>query len=147
MTVPAAKTSLIDPIVANDFNWPRTYVYVGTNVFDSSPSTGQRNFRNDRGEDYYYDGTRWLSVITYTATFKYDGTYPISASGNMEAKLSRHSLGSGVYLLTLERTFQPSVAQSVSNNYSFSMFTVDGSNTVTGITTPASTASCTTGSR
>lgn len=34
--------------------------------FPGSPATGSRYFRTDRGIEYYYDGTRWLSVELFT---------------------------------------------------------------------------------
>ncbi len=37
----------------------------GGTAFPGSPSTGQRFFRTDRGLDYYYDGTRWLTTTLY----------------------------------------------------------------------------------
>ena len=33
--------------------------------FPVSPATGDRYFRTDRGLEYYYDGTRWLTVTEY----------------------------------------------------------------------------------
>lgn len=33
--------------------------------FPGSPATGSRYFRTDRGIEYYYDGTRWLSVQVF----------------------------------------------------------------------------------
>lgn len=36
--------------------------------FPGSPTSGDRFWRSDRQEGYYYDGTRWLTTQLYTAT-------------------------------------------------------------------------------
>jgi hypothetical protein len=38
-------------------------------AFPSNPWTNQRFFRTDRDVEYFYDGTRWLSVNLYTEAF------------------------------------------------------------------------------
>lgn len=38
-------------------------------AFPSSPAPGQRFFRSDRGLEYYWDGTRWLSTQLFTYQF------------------------------------------------------------------------------
>lgn len=43
-------------------------------TFPSSPSAGHRFFRTDRGLEYFYDGTRWLSTTQHVAMVPYDGT-------------------------------------------------------------------------
>lgn len=37
-----------------------------SNAFPSSPAVGRRHFRKDRGIEYYWDGTRWLSTEVFT---------------------------------------------------------------------------------
>lgn len=56
----------------------------GGTSFPSSPSSGDTFFRTDRGIEYYYDGTRWLSVNDYTATLVIlpIDTYPITAASS-----------------------------------------------------------------
>lgn len=34
-------------------------------AFPASPATNDRFFRTDRGIEYYYDGTRWVSITLY----------------------------------------------------------------------------------
>lgn len=36
--------------------------------FPISPATNDRFFRSDRGIDYFYDGTRWLSITIFSTT-------------------------------------------------------------------------------
>jgi hypothetical protein len=36
-------------------------------AFPASPTVGQRYFRTDRGIEYYWDGTRWLSTQIFTS--------------------------------------------------------------------------------
>jgi hypothetical protein len=43
------------------FFGPSGIIQAGTS-FPPSPLTNDRYFRTDRGVDYYFDGTRWLSV-------------------------------------------------------------------------------------
>lgn len=40
---------------------------VAGSSFPGSPSTGDRYFRTDRGIEYFYDGTRWLSTQLFYA--------------------------------------------------------------------------------
>ena len=37
-------------------------------AFPGTPSSGDRFYRTDRAIEYYYDGTRWLSVALYATT-------------------------------------------------------------------------------
>jgi len=37
-------------------------------TFPANPATNQRFFRTDRALEYYYDGTRWLTMNEYTLT-------------------------------------------------------------------------------
>lgn len=39
----------------------------GGTAFPATPGVGDRFFRADRGIEYYYDGTRWLSMQLFTA--------------------------------------------------------------------------------
>lgn len=40
--------------------------FAGGTAFPSSPVTGERFFRTDRGIEYFWDGTRWLSTTLYS---------------------------------------------------------------------------------
>lgn len=49
--------------------------------FPGSPTTGQRFFRTDRGIEYYWDGTRWLSTQLFSLPIStQDAVNPLSAS-------------------------------------------------------------------
>ena len=52
--------------------------------FPGSPASGDRFFRSDRAIQYYYDGTRWLSLQLLTMPFPPIVAQPITAttSGN-----------------------------------------------------------------
>lgn len=46
-------------------------------------ATGDRYFRTDRGREYYYDGTRWLTVQEFGATLSVlDALFPILTTAN-----------------------------------------------------------------
>lgn len=50
----------------------------------AGPATNTEIFRSDRGLDFYYDGTRWLSKQVFGATMGVTDTgttFPISATG------------------------------------------------------------------
>lgn len=40
-------------------------------AFPTGPTTNQRFTRTDRGIDYYWDGTRWLSTTLYSANYQF----------------------------------------------------------------------------
>lgn len=47
-----------------------TMVGVGAgSSFPSNPNTNDRFYRTDRGIEYYYDGTRWVSIQLFRDTF------------------------------------------------------------------------------
>jgi hypothetical protein len=48
--------------------------------FPAAPVTSQRVFRSDRGIEYFYDGTRWLSRELFVAEYNQSGISASSAS-------------------------------------------------------------------
>jgi len=45
----------------------------GGAAFPGAPAAGQRYFRTDRGIDYFYDGTRWVSIQLFTIGASFAG--------------------------------------------------------------------------
>jgi hypothetical protein len=88
--------------------------------FPGSPTTNQRYFRTDRGIEYYWDGTRWLSAQIFDTSI----AITKSSAANAQATTAfggvfsrKHSLN-GVMLVGLVCSFVPgSIAQSASNFY------------------------------
>lgn len=61
--------------------------------FPSSPAVGDGYFRTDRGIEYYWDGTRWLSTQVFVAEIRHtDGALPLTATSFLR--------GTGPYLGT-----------------------------------------------
>ncbi len=69
----------------------------GGSSFPATPATNDRYFRTDRGIDYYYDGTRWLSTQLYTYNFTHANG--ISVDNQAYGRVPFY----GVYSLYLER--------------------------------------------
>lgn len=63
---------------------------LGGTAFPTAPVTGERYFRTDYGIEYYYDGTRWLSVNEYTLEIPPYGSLP---GTKLTATTSPRSLG------------------------------------------------------
>lgn len=64
VTIPRGKPSII-LYNGTDFEHVTDTSEIGA-AFPSAPATDARFFRTDRGIEYYYDGTRWLSTQLYT---------------------------------------------------------------------------------
>lgn len=48
-------------------DWNAGHVDAAGTSFPGSPATSERFFRTDRGLEYYYDGTRWLTTTLFYA--------------------------------------------------------------------------------
>lgn len=90
-------------------------------AFPSGPTTNDRFTRTDRGLDFYYDGTRWLSTQIFTiAYWMHDGqTQPISASAtNILRHHSPDLRGcSDAYLLTHRVVFYVTGGTALSGSH------------------------------
>jgi hypothetical protein len=95
-------------------------------AFPGTPSfTGQRFFRSDRGIEYYYDGTRWLSTTIYTLPVAVqDATFlnPVSATGTFRTV----SPFANLYDIYVERVFTESYLTSATTSSNY--FTIQFSN-------------------
>lgn len=62
---------------------------VGGTSFPGTPPTGKRFFRSDRGTEYYYDGTRWLTTQTFAEQLPRGdaGPLPYTATSNGAERL------------------------------------------------------------
>lgn len=61
----------------------------GGAVFPVAPATNRRFFRTDRGIEYYYNGTRWLSTQLYTDAIPWFlGVQPFTATTNFSHRLA-----------------------------------------------------------
>lgn len=71
-------------------------------AFPPTPSTNDRYTRTDRGIDYYYDGTRWLSVTEYSTDMSTYGQLwsAVSTSGTTVAISRVPDLGGTQIYLT-----------------------------------------------
>lgn len=69
--------------------------------FPGSPATGDRYYRTDRHLEYFYDGTRWLTVHEYTASaVQRDGNWPLTANGN-NGHISIDQGANGIYIVRI----------------------------------------------
>lgn len=61
-------------------------------LFPSSPTLGDFFFRTDRGIEYFWDGSRWLSAQIFTVNVPLDngGSYTSSAMNQARSVVARH---------------------------------------------------------
>ena len=83
-------------------------------VFPLTPAVDDRFFRTDLAEEYYYDGTRWLSTIEKTLFFKTSVIEPYTAYFDMKA--ANPANGADI-LVTTASIFFFGVAPQVVPNY------------------------------
>lgn len=83
-------------------------------VFPGSPSVSDRFFRTDRGIEYFWDGTRWLSMQQFTV--------PLSWEAAISSDLETFSAipWAGVYGIYLER-FEASTYRLASGEWDLSL--------------------------
>jgi hypothetical protein len=99
-------------------------------VFPTAPLTNDRYFRTDRGIEYFYDGTRWLSVHLYRETLSLgDALTPLSAS---PVNAGRMASWAGDYDLYLVKYYL--AAHIVTTNSTASFWTLAMKNLVGGST-------------
>lgn len=65
--------------------------------FPSSPATGRRFFRTDLGAEFYYDGSRWLSVVLYSTPVR-PQISAISGGATFRAALPRSVAGTDLWI-------------------------------------------------
>jgi hypothetical protein len=149
MGIFAAKQANLDPILAADINYVRN-ILVGVTSFPGSPTTGERCWRSDRGIEYYYDGTRWLSTELFHAPVigrDAQGSGGLAQGTHVfDIALPYYEVG-GIYLGELVLNIFFLTAQSGSAYYSFNYSANTAGGVNSAITTPGTTAAYTTGSR
>lgn len=77
-------------------------------AFPASPATNARFFRSDRGIEYYYDGTRWLSVQVFTDALPQGdvGVLPYSVTAAVAERISCPYAGThDLWLVELQSSF------------------------------------------
>lgn len=111
-------------------------------AFPASPTTGDRFFRTDRGIEYYWDGTRWLSTTSFRADVAIqDQLLPLTISTTIRASNPEASL----YDMYVERVvvgYYPSAGTTASNYFTMQLAYVDVS-TSTNVGSAISTQNAT----
>lgn len=90
-------------------------------AFPASPFTGQRYFRTDRGIEYYYDGTRWLSTALMSFQLPYNAngtTFPISATLSDANRCDRPNPNYSMWLVEISYRFAVNTTFDATNNWS-----------------------------
>jgi hypothetical protein len=108
---------------------------VGT-TFPASPTTGQKYIRSDRHYlEYYFDGTRWLSVQIFKEPFISRSTQPFAqATTVFEVSLVEYTLGSGIYITNIAANFTPvTISQGSSNFYTIVCGIIDTLGAITNL--------------
>jgi hypothetical protein len=86
-----------------------TSLTAGGTAFPASPATNELYFRTDLGQEFYYDGTRWLSTALYSHLIEQAAstTTSISATSTWNQRVMRPLLrgGSDIYMVQLECMF------------------------------------------
>jgi len=82
--------------------------------FPSSPKAGERRFRTDLGQEFYYDGARWVSTTLYTAQFAYQrSAQPYSASSTFNGAFPHPTLD--IYIEDFYGSFNVQTTNDASN--------------------------------
>lgn len=87
--------------------------------FPGSPTTNQRYFRTDRGIEYYYDGTRWLTTQTRTIAFAPFSQFAnnMAASTGAVVRTSSLDIDYGVYIINFFATIFVFTTHSATNHW------------------------------
>jgi hypothetical protein len=118
--------------------------------FPASPATYQRYFRTDRGLEYYYDGTRWLTTQIWFVPIEYKPsatitTNSLTATSNGVMQGVHPDASSDLYVTTIVTNLFATGAHSGTNYWTINYKTRDNALTVThtysGDTKLATTAS------
>lgn len=82
-----------------------THIAPGSgSAFPSSPNTGDRFYRSDKGVEYLYDGTRWRSVGVSQFQTHMDSALPISVTTSARAA-APVTLANGIWLIRTQTWF------------------------------------------
>lgn len=110
--------------------------------FPGSPTTNQRYFRTDLGFEYYWNGTRWLTIQLFDLTLAIRSAAALSGSSTFNVPVNRKHSQGGIWVDSIEGAFVPvTVAQSGSNYYTLTCTIYTSGNltatslTLTGTTT------------
>lgn len=90
-------------------------------AFPSTPATGDRCWRTDRGIEYYWDGTRWLSTQLFTVTAVVSGNATANAAVVLPHPGAR--LGADVYLVNLAAYIRLNTATTSANYFTANLRT------------------------
>lgn len=97
----------------------------GGNAFPAGPTAGQRYFRQDRGIDYYYDGTRWLSIQQYALGRGFAGDATANLVGGFPNPFG------GLYSIWLERVVYSARMIGGTGTWTFYLASFDGTTATT----------------
>ena len=98
--------------------------------FPTGPTTNQRFTRTDRGLDYYYDGTRWLTTTLYRE-HGLGGT--TSATTNNQDRMTPHYTDYDLYFVDLLASTYVASGNTGSAYWTVDFFKIDPSNVATNI--------------
>lgn len=109
--------------------------------FPGSPATNQRYFRTDRGIEYYYDGTRWLSTQLFDLTLAIRSAAALSGNGTFNVPVNPKHTINGIWVEGITGAFVPvTVAQSTSNFFTLTCtIYTSGNLTATSLTLTGTT--------
>ena len=97
---------VLSKIDGTDYNTQWIDSSISGTVFPGSPVTNQRFFRTDRGIEYYYNGTRWLSTQEFILPLRISDTLePLTATSTLLAEVIEPG-ANGIY-----------ITSSISNTY------------------------------
>lgn len=87
-------------------------------AFWGTPSTDDRCYRTDRGIEYFYDGTRWLSTTVYEVPLPHSPDTVIPITGNTTGALVAGipwATAYDLWLLSLQTTFIVNTTNNATN--------------------------------
>jgi hypothetical protein len=114
---------------------PRWETRRGTS-FPASPYTNQMFFRTDRGLEYYYDGTRWLSQrLQHILNYAVGITFPATVTATTVLRGGRPDSTYDMYLETAVIRALTNTTLDVTNNWTITLNRQDSVNALTSLGT------------
>ena len=113
-------------------------------AFPSAPASNNEFRRTDRGMDYYYDGTRWLSKQLFELPLANQGaTIPYTASGAVRSN-NPHNGNDSLFATRLHVShFVQSASPSTANSFSMQLSAVESTNSAINLGSAISTTGAT----
>lgn len=98
-------------------------------------ATGDRIWRTDRGLEYYYDGTRWLTTTLYRESFSVGNNFNSFAASAAVGRMSPWHTTYDLWLVNLYTSYFVATTNDGTHNWTMTFAKADATNASTTIVT------------